>query len=206
MTKLVGISGSLRRGSFNSALLRAATEAMPPGTELTIGSIREIPLYDGDIEADEGIPEPVARLKEAIAAADGLLLVTPEYNNSVPGVLKNAIDWLSRPPADIKKVFGGKPVALMGASNGRFGTILSQNAWLPVLRTLRAEFWSGGRLLVSQAQNAFDQDGRLVDEKIREQLEHFLDGFVGFVRRQREAGGSELTRPAESSRTPAGPA
>ena len=206
MTKLVGVSGSLRRGSFNSALLRAAAEAMPQGAELTIGSIREIPLYDGDVEADQGIPEPVAKLKEAIAAADGLLLVTPEYNNSVPGVLKNAIDWLSRPPADIKTVFGGKPVALMGASNGRFGTILSQNAWLPVLRTLRAEFWPGGRLLVSQAQNAFDQDGRLVEEKIREQLERFLEGFVDFVRRQREAGGPKSARAEGAAKTPAGPA
>ena len=199
MTKLIGISGSLRRGSFNSALLRAATQAMPPGAELTVGSIRGIPLYDGDVEATEGIPEPVATLKQAIAAADGLLLVTPEYNNSIPGVFKNAIDWLSRPPADIKHVFGGKPVALLGASNGRFGTILSQNAWLPVLRTLRTEFWSGGRLLVSQAEGVFDQEGRHVDDKIRGQLASFLEGFVGFVRQRQAsaaASGGRSTAPA----------
>ena len=119
MTRLIGISGSLRRGSFNTALLRAGAELMPEGTELTVETIRGIPLYDGDQEAAEGIPEPVVvALKDAIAAADGLLLVTPEYNNSIPGVLKNAIDWLSRPPADIGRVFGGKPVALMGASPG----------------------------------------------------------------------------------------
>ena len=99
---------------------------MPDDSELAIGSIRGIPLYDGDLEAEEGIPEAVAALKEAIVAADGLLIVTPEYNNSIPGVFKNAVDWLSRPPADIKRVFGGKPVALMGASPGSFGTILSQ--------------------------------------------------------------------------------
>lgn len=91
-------------------------------------------------EALEWQPEPVKALKEAIVAADGLLLATPEYNNSIPGVFKNAIDWLSRPPADIKRVFGGMPVALTGASPGGFGTILSQNAWLPVFRTLGAEF------------------------------------------------------------------
>jgi chromate reductase len=136
VTHLIGLSGSLRQGSFNTALLRAAVALMPENAELAIGSIREIPLYDGDREAADGIPEPVAALKDAIAAADGLLLVTPEYNNSIPGVFKNAIDWLTRPPADIKRVFGGKPVALMGASPGGFGTILSQSAWLPVFRTV----------------------------------------------------------------------
>ena len=120
----------------------------------------------------------MATLKDAIAAADGLLLVTPEYNNSIPGVLKNAIDWLSRPPADIGRVFGGKPVALMGASPGGFGTILAQNAWLPVLRTLGLELWSEGRLLVSRAQAVFSEDGTLSDPKIREQLRTFLQEFV----------------------------
>ena len=118
MTKLFGLSGSLRRGSLNAALLRAAAELMPQGATLTVGTIHGIPLYDADIEAADGIPGPVTALKDAIAAADGLLLATPEYNNSIPGVLKNAIDWLSRPPADIKRVFAGRPVALIGASPG----------------------------------------------------------------------------------------
>jgi chromate reductase len=181
VTKLIGISGSLRRDSFNSALLRAAAGMTPKGAELAIGTIRGIPLYDGDLEAAAGIPEPVAALKEAIAASDGLLLVTPEYNNSIPGVFKNAIDWLSRPPADIKRVFGGKPVALLGASPGGFGTILSQNAWLPVLRTLGVEFWSEGRLLVSRAQTVFGADGTLSDPKIREQLGAFVQEFAAFA-------------------------
>jgi NAD(P)H-dependent FMN reductase len=132
VTKLIGLSGSLRQRSFNSSLLRAAVELMPQGTEMTVGSIRDIPLYDGDLEDAQGVPAPAQALKDTIAAADGMLLVTPEYNNSIPGVFKNAIDWLSRPPADISRVFGCKPVGLIGASPGGFGTILSQEAWLPV--------------------------------------------------------------------------
>ncbi|UKJ74618.1 NADPH-dependent FMN reductase [Azospirillum brasilense] len=185
MTTLIGLSGSLRRGSLNTALLKAAAAAMPDGAILTIGSIRGIPLYDGDLEAAEGIPQPVVELKNAIAAADGLLLITPEYNNSIPGVFKNAIDWLSRPPADIPRVFGGKPVALMGASPGGFGTILSQNAWLPVLRTLSTELWSDGRLLVSRAHTIFGDDGTISDPKVEEQLRSFLRGFTAFAQRSR---------------------
>jgi NAD(P)H-dependent FMN reductase len=187
VTKLIGLSGSLRQASLNSALLRAAAELMPNGAELTVGSIRGIPLYDGDVEAAHGIPEPVSSLKEAIVACDGLLLVTPEYNNSIPGVFKNAIDWLSRPPADIASVFGGRPVALIGASPGGFGTILSQNAWLPVLRTLGAELWSEGRLLVSRAQGVFDDQGSLTDQKLRGQLQGFMEGFVRSVEASRRA-------------------
>ncbi|WP_150117438.1 NADPH-dependent FMN reductase [Microvirga vignae] len=182
MTKLIGLSGSLRQASYNSALLRSAAGLMPEDSELVIETIRGIPLYDGDVEAAEGVPEQVSALKGAIAAADGLLLVTPEYNNSIPGVFKNAIDWLSRPPADIPRVFGGKPVALIGASPGGFGTILSQNAWLPVLRTLGAELWSGKRLMVSRAQTVFNQDGTFADQKIEEQLRAYLKGFVAFAR------------------------
>jgi chromate reductase, NAD(P)H dehydrogenase (quinone) len=187
MTTLIGVSGSLRRGSLNTALLKAAAAAMPEGVTLTIGTICGIPLYDGDLEAADGIPQPVAELKDAIAAADGLLLVTPEYNNSIPGVFKNAIDWLSRPPADIPRVFGGKPVALMGASPGGFGTILSQNAWLPVLRTLGAELWSEGRLLVSRAHTILGEDGTVSDPKTAEQLRSFLQGFATFARLPRGA-------------------
>lgn len=183
MTHIVGIAGSLRQGSLNQALLRAATTLMPAGDALEVGSIRGIPLYDGDVEAAEGVPAAVTALKEQIAGADGLLLVTPEYNNSIPGVFKNAIDWLSRPSSDIKRVFSGRPVALIGASPGGFGTILAQSAWLPVFRTLGVSFWSEGRLQVSRAGQVFGPDGSLADEKIREQLGGFLAGFANFVRR-----------------------
>jgi chromate reductase, NAD(P)H dehydrogenase (quinone) len=181
MSKIIGLSGSLRAKSFNTALLNAAVQLRPDDMEIEVGSIRGIPLYDGDVEEKEGIPVSVAALKARILQADGLLLVTPEYNNSIPGVFKNAIDWLTRPPADVKKIFANRPVAVIGASPGGFGTILSQNAWLSVLRTLGTRPWFGGRLQVSHANQAFDADGELIDEKIRTQLADFLRGFNAFV-------------------------
>lgn len=185
MLTLIGVSGSLRRASYNSAVLRAAAGLMPAGSELRIESIADIPLYDGDAESTYGIPEPVAALKDAIAAADGLLLATPEYNHGMPGVAKNAIDWLSRPPGDIPRVFGGKPVAIAGASSGGFGTILSQNAWLPTFRTLGAEVWPGGRLLIARAASVIDANGEIIDPVTRDHLAKFVAGFVEFVRKRR---------------------
>jgi chromate reductase len=181
MTTIVGVSGSLRRDSYNSALLRAAAALMPEGAQLVIASIRDVPLYDGDVEAQR-MPPAVTALKDAIAGADGLLLASPEYNNSLPGVLKNAIDWLSRPPADIRRVFRDKPVAVMGASLGNFGTVLAQDAWLGVLRTLGTRPFFGGRLMVSRAQSVFGPDGTLVDAAVKEQLEKFVRGLAAFAR------------------------
>lgn len=183
MPTILGISGSLRAGSYNTALLRAAAGLMPAGATLEVATLRGIPLYDGDLEASEGIPAAVQALKDGVAACDGLLLATPEYNNAMPGVLKNGIDWLSRPPADIGRVFGDRPVAVLGASPGGFGTILAQNAWLPVLRTLGTRPWFGGRLLVSRAGQVFDPAGEMVDEKLKAQLQQFLQGFVASLQR-----------------------
>ena len=182
MIKVLGISGSLRRASYNSALLSAATRLMPPEAQLAVASIRGIPLYDADVEA-QGIPAAVSELKEAVVAAAGVLLVTPEYNNSIPGVFKNTIDWLSRPNTDVRRVFAGRPFAVMGASPGGGGTTLSQTAWLPVLRTLGTQFWSGGRLQVARAVTVFDEAGNLKDPGVEQQLKQFLAGYVAFVRR-----------------------
>jgi len=181
MTRILGVSGSLRAGSFNTRLLRAAQSGVPSGVTLEVATLHGIPLYDGDLEASEGLPAAVTALKEKIASSDGVLLATPEYNNGIPGVFKNAIDWLSRPPADTARVFGNRPFAIIGASPGGFGTILAQSAWLPVLRTLRARHWNGGRLMVSRAQQVFDERGGIVDPKVAEQLEQFLAGFAGFI-------------------------
>ena len=161
-------------------LLRAAAELAPAGTTIAIESIRDIPLYDNDVETSTGIPPAVQALKDRIAGADGLLIATPEYNNSIPGVAKNAIDWLSRPAADIPRVFGNKPVVVMGATSGPNGTLLAQVAWLPVLRALGTAYWSGGRMLAPGAGKLFDADGRLVDEVTRERLKKFVEGFAAF--------------------------
>lgn len=182
MAAVLGLSGSLRRSSYNTALLRAAAQLAPTGMVIEIGSIRDFPVYDADIEA-QGIPACVRELKDRIAAADGLLLVTPEYNNSIPGSLKNAIDWLSRPPADVARVFGGKPVALMGATPGRGGTILAHAAWLPVLRTLGTLPFSGPRVHVSEAASVFDPNGSLVNDAVRATLSKALEAFADFLTR-----------------------
>ena len=193
MIRITGLSGSLRRGSYNSAVLRAAASLMPADSVLEIETIAGIPLYDADAEATSGVPAPVARLKDVIAAADGLLLVSPEYNNSLPGVAKNAIDWLSRPPSDVPRIFRGRPIAIAGASPGGFGTILSQNAWLPVFRTLGAELWPGGRLLVSRAGSVMGADGEVADAATRQAIQQFVAGFVSYVR-SREVPGAPRAR------------
>ena len=180
MSHIIGISGSLRRHSYNSGLLRAAHALFPD--DVRIGSIRGIPLYDGDVEDATGSPEAVETLKQSIIESAGVLLVTPEYNNSIPGVFKNAIDWLTRPTTDIAKVFHGRAIAVIGTSPGGFGTILAQNAWLPVLRTLRTRPWLGGRLMLSSAGKLFDGQGELVDGEARKQLETFVRGFIEFTK------------------------
>jgi chromate reductase, NAD(P)H dehydrogenase (quinone) len=186
MAKIIGLSGSLRRASFNSMLLRAASQLVPAGSTVEVASIRGIPLYDGDVETAEGIPIAVQELKTRIAAADGLLIVTPEYNNSIPGVLKNTIDWLSRPAEDIHKVFGGRAVAVIGATPGPGGTSLAQTAWLPVLRTLGTIPWFGGRMMVASAARVFNEEGELIDETTRSRLQAFMTGFAAFVSNRKQ--------------------
>lgn len=179
MTRILALSGSLRAGSFNTALARAAQAHAPEGVTVEVATLHGIPLYDADVEKSRDIPAAVEALRAQIIAHDGLLLVTPEYNNGVPGVFKNGIDWLSRTPRDL---FAGRPVALIGASPGGFGTLLSQTHWLPVLKTLGTEVWSGGRMMVSHADKLVDAEGELTDAATLGLLEKFLAGFAGWIR------------------------
>ena len=185
MTKLLGLSGSLRTGSFNTALLRAAQAGAPPADNiaLEIATLHGIPLYDGDVEQQHGTPDAVRALKMRILMADGLVLASPEYNNGVPGVFKNAIDWLSRPTPGVADVFRDRPVAVIGASPGGFGTVLAQSAWLPILRTLGVRIWTGNRLAVARAGSVFSADGTLHDEAIQRQLAQFVRDFAAFCAR-----------------------
>jgi chromate reductase, NAD(P)H dehydrogenase (quinone) len=181
MPTVIGLAGSVRKGSFNASLLAAAAQVAPSGLTIDIATIRGIPLYDGDIEREQGVPEIVVALKDRIAASDGLLLVTPEYNSGIPGVFKNAIDWLSRPDKDIPRVFGDKPVGLIGATPGRAGTRLSQTGWLPVLRTLGTRPWFGQQLYVAGARQVFDESGALIDPMIKNLLTQYMQGFAAYV-------------------------
>jgi chromate reductase, NAD(P)H dehydrogenase (quinone) len=179
MDSIVAISGSLRRASYNTALARAAISFAPAHAPIELLSIRDIPLYDGDVEA-EGVPASVVALKQRIAAAPGLLMVTPEYNNSVPGVFKNAIDWLSRPAKDIPHVFGNIPFGIIGATPGPGGTRLSQTAWLPVMRQLGVHPFFAKSVYLANAGDAF-VDGELKDEKLRKVVAGYVEAFTAFV-------------------------
>jgi chromate reductase len=178
MTRILGISGSLREGSFNSALLRAGAEQAPEGVKVEIASIDGIPLFNQDVEK-KGIPGIVTELAEAIRAADGLWIATPEYNYSVPGVLKNAIDWVSRVE---DQPFKGKPIAIMGASMGRLGTARSQYHLRQVMVFVEALVMNKPEIFAATAQNIFE-DGKLVDETTRELLEKQLEAFVAWIDR-----------------------
>ncbi|HKD94436.1 MAG TPA: NAD(P)H-dependent oxidoreductase [Gaiellaceae bacterium] len=164
--RILAISGSLREGSFNTSLLRAALEAAPDGVELELwDGIGELPLYDESLEADA--PDSVHRLRKDWAAADAILLATPEYNGSVPGGLKNAIDWASRPR--LEAVLRNKPVAVVGASTGQFGALWAQQDLKRILGIAGARV-VGTEIPVGRAQERFDNEGRLVDGEVFEQL------------------------------------
>jgi NAD(P)H-dependent FMN reductase len=179
--RIVLLSGSIRHGSLNTALAHALAELAPDGCETEVATIADIPVYDGDLEAEEGIPAAVEALKDKVAAADGLVLVTPEYNQGVPGPLKNAIDWMTRPPSDIGRVFGRKPVALCGATPGSGATRSAQYAWLPTLRALQTRLYSDKTLLVPGAGDRFDEQGRLTDEDTRKRAAALMEGFCEFA-------------------------
>lgn len=179
MTRLVGISGSLRKGSLNTALLRSAADLAPEETSLSIASIDDIPLYNGDLDVDGG-PEAVQELKRRISEADGLVLATPEYNYGIPGVLKNAIDWASRP--GFQSVLAGKPVAIIGAAPGVIGTARAQAQLKQVLLATLSEVFPYPEVLVGKAHERF-QDGRLQDEQTQTFLRQMLEAYVAWIER-----------------------
>jgi len=165
--RILAVSGSLREGSFNTSLLRAALEAAPEGVELELWEgIGELPLYDDDLHGPE-VPEPVRRLREDWAEADAILFATPEYNGSVPGGLKNAIDWASRP--QLEAALRSKPVAVVGASTGQFGALWAQQDLKRILGVAGARV-VGTEIPVSRAHERFDARGRLLDAEIFDQL------------------------------------
>lgn len=179
--KLVAISGSLRQGSWNTALLRNASELMPTDCSLRILSIADIPLFNEDLEA-QGALDVVESLKSSIAAADGIIIATPEYNGGMPGVTKNAIDWISRPMSDQPRVLHGKPVALLGATPSGLGTAYAQTAWMTVFRALRMPLWAGeGQYMISNAHQHFDTEGRLTNDELRDGLQTYLQGFITWI-------------------------
>jgi chromate reductase, NAD(P)H dehydrogenase (quinone) len=176
---LIGIAGSLREGSYNRALLETASEmAGEMGMQVDIVDLSPIPFYDRDVE-ERGDPEPVAELKRRIDSSDGVLIATPEYCHGIPGVLKNTLDWASRPPGESPMT--GKPVAAMGASPSPIGTARAHLALRRVLLYLDADIVSKPEVLVANASEKFE-DGRLVDEDSRGFLEQLLQGFAEHVR------------------------
>ena len=177
---VVGFAGSLRRGSYNRALLRAATELAPSALHIVIHELDGIPLYNGDVEA-AGAPPSVVQLRDAIRKAEGLLIATPEYNHGVPGVLKNTIDWLSRPPRD--SALNGKVAAVMGASPGMTGTARGQSQLRQAFVFTNTYALLQPEVLVGRAHEKFDADGRLVHQPTRDFLATFLERFADLLAR-----------------------
>jgi NAD(P)H-dependent FMN reductase len=178
--QILALGGSLREASRNRVLLHEAAALVPAGTTFDLGHVDvvgSLPLFNQDVLDRDGPPSGVTELKAALRAADGLLLATPEYNWGIPGFLKNAIDWASRPASDIPQIFGDLPVALVGAGGGG-GTRIAQSAWLSVFHYLRMRPWSAHTLHVDQASGRFDEHNRLSDEATREQLRAVVTGFA----------------------------
>jgi chromate reductase, NAD(P)H dehydrogenase (quinone) len=187
--KILGISGSLRRGSYNTSLLGAAAGLLPDEVEFELwGGLKEVPPYDEDDDTEEA-PAAAAALRAAIAGADAVLFATPEYNSSVPGQLKNAIDWVSRPLAT--NPLRNKPVAVVGASTGAFGAVWSQGELRKVLAATGARVVEG-EVAVGHAPTRFDEEGRLVDENLLEQLEEVVAVLVAAAAARCEASDSHL--------------
>jgi chromate reductase len=183
--QLLGISGSLRSASMNTGLLRLAGRVLPPRASLTIHHLGDVPLYDGDVEA-VGDPPGVVRLKAAVHQADGLLLACPEYNTSVTPVLKNAIDWASRPPKD--RPLAGKPVAVMGAGGG-YGTRLAQQHLAQILKVVGAERVDGPEVAITRARDLVDEHGDFTNDEVAAAVARLVAALVTLARVSRSATG-----------------
>jgi chromate reductase len=181
--RVLGISGSLRRGSFNTAALRAAQELVPEGIVIEATGIGDIPLYNDDLR-EQAYPPVVAELRRRVKQADGLLLVTPEYNYSIPGVLKNAIDWVSRTP---EQPFDGKPVAIMGASPGALGSARAQYHLRQCFVFLNGYVLNRPEVMITSAATKFDETGRLTDQPTRDFIAAMLVAFKAWILRMRPA-------------------
>ncbi len=177
--RVLGISGSLRKGSYNTALLRAAIGLAPADVEVEVADISTLPLYNEDVRV-QGLPEAVAKLREQIARADALVVVTPEYNFSVPGVLKNAIDWASRPP---DQPFAGKPLAIMGAAPTQSGTMRAQYHLRQMAVFLDMHPINKPEVFVKNAQNVFDAEGKLTDETTAKLVRQMWDALATWTRK-----------------------
>jgi chromate reductase len=179
--RILGIAGSLRRGSFNAAALRAARDLAPDGMTIEIFDLAPIPMYNDDVRL-EGYPPPVADFRARIKAADGLLIATPEYNYSTSGVLKNAIDWASRPP---EHPFEGKPIGLMGASAGALGTARAQYHLRQMFVFLNGFVMNRPEVMIPSAQSKFDAEGELTDQQTRDFMSAHLVALKAWVLRMR---------------------
>ena len=177
--RILGFSGSLRKSSYNARLLAAASEMLPEGMILETFDLSPIPLYNDDVRA-VGYPKPVQQFRERIAAADALLIATPEYNYSIPGVLKNAIDWATRPHGD--NPFEGKPVALMGASTGMLGTARAQYHLRQTFVFLNIHPLNKPEVMVPFAADKVDQTGKLIDPKTRQKIKELLESLVTWAK------------------------
>jgi chromate reductase len=184
--KVVAISGSLRRGSLNTAALRAAQELAPAGMTVEQALIGDLPHYNDDLR-QAGYPPEVERLRSQLAGADAILFVTPEYNYSIPGVLKNAIDWASRPPS---QPFDDKPVAIMGVSPGLIGTARAQYQLRQMLVFLNAHPINKPEVMIGQAASKFDGEGRLTDETTRGFVRQLLEALATWTQRLKHPSGA----------------
>ena len=179
--RILGIAGSLRMGSYNRMALAAARELAPPGTEFETAEIRDLPHYDQDLEIQ--LPEPVTRFKEAVGRADAVLFVSPEYNYSIPGVLKNAIDWGTRPSG--ANAWAGRTAAIMGASPSARGTVRMQLHLRQVLLGIGMQAVIKPEVMISEAARRFDAEGRLTDEQTRALVGKLLESLAGLTRQLR---------------------